>query len=438
MISQDITNWLARVESITNDSSDATRLVNPKQANRRQDHPPSPPESLKKRMTMDDDESPMPKRQKVHEDPNRAPKASSNRHGLGCLRTSSPTTSLPAPARTPTASDTQSTASGRSSPSKQLTTPEIGTDGVEQRKLSLTDPSLPSALSNLLLELQNCSSSGVGIMSSDLQVEIKEQGKTDARFRVFMDHMFAVAADRDQLGPTPPIDEATRLVQEAAECQVSRQNESGWNMMVHYPLLYSAVYGPRRRAQLVGFAPCTTAKIIREYLPTSSSAKMVDFCVYLDPAADQAATEAIQTLRRSLPFQVINHSGFQPFRKQPIAISIETKSRSRAQSEAAELQLGTWHSAQWRFLERLVNHSGGTFEGLPFLPAVVVQGHDWSFAATTREGRKTVLWLEHPFGSTSDVVGVYKTVWCVQRLARWASEVYWPWFRANCLGVGDG
>ncbi|KAF4986316.1 hypothetical protein FDECE_16016 [Fusarium decemcellulare] len=364
---------------------------------------------------MDDPESPAPKRQKVHGDPNRTPKASSSQRPRH-LGTASPTTSLPAP----TASDTQSSASGRSSPSKQLASLEIGTDGVEQRKLSLADPSLPLALSELLLELQSCSSSGVGIVSSDLRADIKEEAKTDASFRVFMDHMFAAPADRDRLGPTPTLREATRLVREAAECQVSRQNESGWNMMVHHPLLYTSIYGlQRQQNQLVGFAPCTTAKVIREYLPATSQAKMVDFCVFLDPTADDAACAAIQTLRRALPFNVINHL---------------TLHRS---PETAELQLGTWHSGQWRFLERLVAWSGGSFDGLPFLPAVVVQGHEWSFAATTREGHKTVLWLEHPFGSTSDVVGVYKTVWCLQRLSRWASEVYWPWFRANGLGIRE-
>ncbi|KAM6506443.1 hypothetical protein FSOLCH5_013424 [Fusarium solani] len=438
MRSEEIVSWLAHIKSTTHGPSDTPRLGDPTPTNTHQHHPPSPPESPKKRLGMDDPESPAPKRQKVHEDPNRTPKASSSRQGLGYLRTTSPTTSLPAPTPTPTASDTQSSASGRSSPSKQLASLEISTEGVEQRKLSLADPSLPPALSDLLLELQSCSSSGVGIVSSTLRAEIREQAKTDATFRVFMDHMFAAAADRDQLGPTLPVDEATRLVEEAAECQVSKQNELGWNQMVHNPLLYSAIYGRRRRDQLVGFAPCTTAKIIREYLPATTPAKMVDYCVYFDPKADPVASEAIQTLRRSLVSQVINHSDFQPFRKRPIAISIETKSRDRTRPEVAALQIGTWHSAQWRFLEHLVNRSGGSFDGLPFLPAVLVHGHDWSFAATTREGRKTVLWLQHPFGSSSDVVGVYKTVWCLQRLAQWAAEVYWPWFRENCLGVGQG
>ncbi|KAF7548362.1 hypothetical protein G7046_g8702 [Stylonectria norvegica] len=391
---QDVVNWLIEVEATTQIAPYATLANYPIPATRHQQQPPSPPESFEKRLPMDDLDTPAPKRQ---------------RRAIFDFRPSSP--------------------------SKQLASLEIAHDGIEQRKLSLTDPSLPLALSELLLELQNCSNSGVGILSSDMRAEIKELAKTDASFRVFLDHMFAASSERQKLGQTPSLQDTTRLVKEAAECQVSRQNESGWNMMVHHPLLYLAIYGPQRLEQLVGFAPCTTAKIILEYLPATSKAKMVDFCVYLDPTADQVATSTIQTLRRSLPFQVINHTEFQPFRKRPIAISVETKSRGRAQSDTAELQLGTWHSAQWRFLHRLVSLSGGSFDGLAFLPAIVVQGHDWSFVATTREGHKTVLWLEQPLGSTSNIVGVYKIIWSLQRLAQWAAEVYWPWFRQNGLGV---
>ncbi|KAL6359114.1 hypothetical protein LRP88_09314 [Fusarium phalaenopsidis] len=218
MRSKEIISWLAYIKSTTHGPSDTPRLGDPTSTNTHQHHPPSPPESPKKRLGIDDPKSPAPKRQKVHEDPNRTPKASSSsRQGLGYLRTTSPTTSLPAPTPTPTASDTQSSASGRSSPSKQLASLEISTEGVEQRKLSLADPSLPPALSDLLLELQSCSSSGVGIVASSLRAEIGERAKTDATFRVFMDHMYG-----DQLGPTLPVDEATRLVEEAAECQVSK------------------------------------------------------------------------------------------------------------------------------------------------------------------------------------------------------------------------
>ena len=314
---------------------------------------------------------------------------------------------------------------------------ELHSDGIETRVLSLTNPTLPLALSDLLVELERCSN-GVGVVSSDLQAEIKENAEQNPSFRVFSDFMFAFPADRDQLGLTPSLDDVDYLVEEAAECQATMQSESGWNMMVHHPLLHMAVYGRRRRNQLVGFAPCTTAKIIREYLPTNLQAKMVDFCIYIMPETDDITFNATKRLRGVLPCNVINHTDFPPLRSRPIAVSIETKRRGGAQLATAELQLGIWHAAQWKLLEDLVARSGGSFDGLPFLPAIVVQGHDWSFAATTREERNTVLWLERGFGSTSSHLGVYKTIWGLQRLAQWASNVYWPWFKKNALDISDG
>ncbi|KAH8661820.1 hypothetical protein BGZ61DRAFT_296295, partial [Ilyonectria robusta] len=121
--------------------------------------------------------------------------------------------------------------------------------------------------------------------------------------------------------------------------------------------------------------------------------------------------DAVQILRRMLPAGVINHTDFHPLRDRPIAISIETKSRGRAQSETAELQLGTWHAAHWRFLEDLISRTGGSLDGLPFLPAVSVQDHGWSFAAMIREGHRTDMWTEYCFGSTSNVAGVYEAMW---------------------------
>jgi hypothetical protein len=54
----------------------------------------------------------------------------------------------------------------------------------------------------------------------------------------------------------------------------------------------------------------------------------------------------------------------------------------------------------------------------------LVSGYEWSFVATTREGRKTILWLEKGLGSATSPLRVYKTVWGLQRIARWAAEVF--------------
>ncbi|KAK1761711.1 hypothetical protein QBC33DRAFT_553411 [Phialemonium atrogriseum] len=341
-------------------------------------------------------------------------------------------------------SDSQSQASsrtsGRSSPTKRMAAMELNLDGLESRTLSLTNPDLPNALADLLSEMEVCST-GAGVVSRSRKDEIDAQASTDRSFAVFRDFMFGIPEARDRFGTTPTVPDVQWILEEARECQDTIQSESGWNMAVHFPLLQKAIYGCQRRKQLVGTAPCTTAKIINQYLPSASPTKMVDFSLFLAPdsapisAANTAALQAIQSLRRVLPCNVINHTDFPPLRNRPIALSIETKRRGGGEQQEADLQIGIWHAAQWKFLSRLVSDAGGDLDTLPFLPAIIVRGHEWSFAATTREGQKTVLWLERNFGSTTNALGVYSIVWGLQRLAAWAEHVYWPWFKQNALGM---
>ncbi|KAJ5742566.1 uncharacterized protein N7511_011298 [Penicillium nucicola] len=243
--------------------------------------------------------------------------------------------------------------------------------------------SLPSALAELLNELDVCKH-GIGVISSALQEDL---------------------------------------------CEKANRNESGWNILVHCQILDEAIGGLQMRNQLVGFAPCTTAKIIHKYLLGSLTPTMVDFCMYLDPEMDKAALDASERIREELPCKMIDHTDFYSLRGRPITVSIETKTPSGAKPAPAELQLGTWHAAQWNLLENIVTRAAGTFEDLPFLPAGIVNGHDWGFTATTRAGKKTIFWSEKRFGSTRDPQDVYKMIWGLQRLAKWSSEVYWPWYR---------
>jgi hypothetical protein len=310
---------------------------------------------------------------------------------------------------------------------------ELAPNGLETRRMEDGDPSMPSALAQFSSELDMCSI-GVGVISDTLQERLQQ----DPRFRHCLPFMFASSTDRDQYGPTPSLDRVDSLVKKSVRCQDSQQDESGWNMLVHCPLLEEALENIQMKNQSIGFEPCTTAKIIQEYLPTGFMPKMVDFCMYVDLGTDKTTRDVSKRLRQELPCGVINHTEFHALRQRPITVSIETKTPRGAQPAAAELQISTWHAAQWRLLEDLVARTGGSFDDLTFLPAVIVNGDEWSFAATTREEQNTVLWLEKKFGSTTSHHGVYKTVWGLQRLAKWSSEVYWPWYRKNALGLGDG
>jgi len=121
----------------------------------------------------------------------------------------------------------------------------------------------------------------------------------------------------------------------------------------------------------------------------------VDFAIYLRPsfsdvASDRTeAAEALRNLRSAAPELSANHTDMEPLKEGPITVSVETK-RSGDGADKAELQIGTWQAAQWKMLAQQTERVGGSLQGLPFLPCLIIHGHDWNFAATSREGTKTV------------------------------------------------
>lgn len=188
----------------------------------------------------------------------------------------------------------------------------------------------------------------------------------------------------------------------------------------------------------------TTASIISEYLDAGTfilPGKKVDFCLHIDPAADgREATRRIDQLRDNCPALCINHTDFAPLASRPVAVSIESKRRdAKQQASEARLQVSVWQAAQWNMLATLLGSDSSRRQGhgqLPsFLPAVIIDGHDWALIATTKEDRRTVLWAEAPFGSTRDVLGVYKIVYGLQVLATWSRLTFWPWYKQEVLGI---
>lgn len=172
---------------------------------------------------------------------------------------------------------------------------------------------------------------------------------------------------------------------------------------------------------------------------------MVDFCLYLDSPSD---TDALQALGRRTPTLTVNHTDFAPLQLSPIALSIETK-RPGKELDAAQLQMGIWHAAQWKFLRSVVGLTGQPLSSaeelsrrqladqalaeLGFIPGIIVQGHRWLFVFSTLEGKKTVLWTERQFGTTQSILDTYQIVAGLRQLAGWVRDVYLPWFQSKVL-----
>ncbi|KAI0199494.1 hypothetical protein F4808DRAFT_461814 [Astrocystis sublimbata] len=262
----------------------------------------------------------------------------------------------------------------------------------------------------------------------------------------FYFHDYVYSPDASLL-PHITIAQMQHIADEAAECRRVNFAESEWKQLVHTPLLDAAIRDPGARSDhFLGFHPSTSAHIIKEYFPHRASGKMV--------------------FRRYLPKHMLNHTDFKAVEDRPIAFSIETTDRDPGYGVVGpELRMGLWHAAQWRFLRCI---AGDGVRKLDFLPGVVVSGHQWSFVATTYIDGEVVspvpvpfpfaqqhilhaqhtscytmppfltqtpcaktLWAEQPFGSTDSVVGTFAVAAGLALLRRWATEVFWPWYKTH-------
>lgn len=133
-----------------------------------------------------------------------------------------------------------------------------------------------------------------------------------------------------------------------------------------------------------------TAGIIPEHNRVrSGTKKKVDFAITFNPTRrtnEQAAQDRIEELQGKLPEFSINHTDYEPLRYLPIAISIKTKSPDGSEMEGS-LQMGVWHAAQWNMLQTMERDEDRPLE---FLLGIIIVGHEWFLAVTTREGNKTV------------------------------------------------
>jgi len=117
---------------------------------------------------------------------------------------------------------------------------------------------------------------------------------------------------------------------------------------------------------------------------------MVDFAIHIEP--DTAMINAMRIIAAHHPLDTasVNHTYHAPLRTKPISVNIETKLTGQHWNSAV-VQLGVWMAAQFKKLEQMVTEANGELSSLPFLPAIVIQGHDWNFLAVTLDkDRRTV------------------------------------------------
>ncbi|KAF5230015.1 hypothetical protein FANTH_14010 [Fusarium anthophilum] len=288
--------------------------------------------------------------------------------------------------------------SNRSSPTRLFPQLSLYPKGLERKPMDLRDRDLPYDLVNLIKEMKAIQR-GRKVVPACLKptIELKMyENEINSRLYSDFDDSVYDYEDNDWAGPDSLIENVMRTVDIALDCDSTQQDETGWNHLVHSPLLDLTL--DRLPRNLVSFVPCMGANITARYRIPQAPGARVDYAMFINPKLedDPRIESAIKSLQRGMPEASVNHTTFTPLNKRPISVSIETK-RLDGSGDKAVLQIGIWQAAQWKLL---FEHAGDAVNKLSFIPGLVVEGHEWKLVATTYKEGRTVLWTSQNFGDT--------------------------------------
>lgn len=331
----------------------------------------------------------------------------------------------------------QSSNTGKSgaSPRKQLAHLRLTTYPIRQLKFS--SPGMPQSLETFEDAITKFEL-GKNIIALSIKNDIDALSESNDHNRKLLRNIIPEFFDandaRDKLGRTPSPAKVLGVVKAAAKCDINGHPEANWNMMVHYTLLSLALDDEEDNdgdgISTVEICPVTTAKILSDFKIPGVPLRQIDFCVAIRP--NQQDSAIVKECCKLTIDNSINHTSFQPLLDKPIGLSLETKTPG-AQWDQAVLQVSVWQAAQWRFLvylARTCGYNADNYEDIvallpPFLPGIIIQGHDWNFVATTYDGKETTIWTTFRIGSTENALGVYRIICVLQYIRQWILTVYW-------------
>ncbi|KAF5020435.1 hypothetical protein F66182_7514 [Fusarium sp. NRRL 66182] len=329
----------------------------------------------------------------------------------------------------PSCSD--SVTSGQVSPTRLAERLRSQPDGLDCLVLDVNNLDLSFALHSFYMNIravQMCNR----IVPANMQEEINRLSPSRRSLCEFLDNVYdpATSFSSSQKPNAVFLDNVINITDKAIECSRCKVDEAGWNNHVHTPLLeLSFRVRDKFQEPRISFWSCTTASILTSYLVDNVPGKKVDYAMFIDPTNDTEIRPQIEVLHKE--YGSINHTDFEAFEKRPITISIETKRQDQEKTKANN-QMGIWHAAQWRLLERLAGREALT--ALPFIPGLLVFGHTWHFVASSYKDRKTLLWIDNiTMGSTQSDLGVFQIIKGINKLYEWSKDVFWPWYKTYVL-----
>nr|CEG04439.1 unnamed protein product [Fusarium clavum] len=289
-------------------------------------------------------------------------------------------------------SSSQASSSRASSSRRKLSNLSLVGHGVQRQQLNgLDTPNLPRPIVEALKTIQRLER-GKHVFASTAD---KRKFTTLLDVNDLDDRAFATERD---VGSHLSPEDVDEILTDAERCFKMDHDEGVWNVEVHQYLL-KKVLRRSGSSRLVDFTLCTTAPIIRDYLPPRTTEKRVDFCFFIDPSCDASYKPKIESLVKSLPKMSINHTSYGPLRIRPTTASLETK-RPGNDFDGAILQISVWQSAHWVMLRSLLgrtwpgkqacglsrkDYANKGLRDLGALHGIVIQGHDWIYVATSPE-----------------------------------------------------
>ncbi|KPM34564.1 hypothetical protein AK830_g12008 [Neonectria ditissima] len=253
------------------------------------------------------------------------------------------------------------------------------------------------------------------------------------------------STERLRYGVLPPVATLIDICNEARKCHDKGLSDASWNEAVRYPLLKTALRHARlnstdrEKVYTVEVTNANSAQIRQPYIPTSlgpRQEKQVDYCVYVDPGVHTPLADFLSAMGRMSSYSSINHTDYKPLANCLISLSIGTV-QAGENYQTALARMARWLSAHWKRLNAL---NPLVLQDFLFLPAIIIDGHDWTFIASTQGrqfgngyDRMTVIWNKVHIGSTDSFQGICQIVSALQRLATWTGEELFLWFYIEIL-----
>ncbi|CAG5184114.1 uncharacterized protein ALTATR162_LOCUS10917 [Alternaria atra] len=215
----------------------------------------------------------------------------------------------------------------------------------------------------------------------------------------------------------------------------------GWNDKVHSLILRQVCM------HLAGieYQNITTARPDPRLVPKTGLAhtesKLVDYALVCDKTLipPHVVERILADTRNGI--DSINHTrdSVQSLRRNPIAVSFETKTPNGSESEALT-QLSLWAATHFNRLRTLLPPGKSDVVAMP-LPLIMAVGGRYSllFVIDGSMGQGIrVFGGEAAFGDCASLEGCYQVLAGLRRVGEWVRETWVSWFVGECLRGGGG